>query len=277
MMINLIHSIYFRIINKIYRLKKKKSWSAIPSSESTTFFSNEMQLFEPHLIGTETIAKKSSSVETYSGVIRVLQGLEKETSVAFVIDYITNGMNRFGNSWIYSDINTVLYSISSLINIENYMEIGVRRGRSMSIVASQRNEVKMFGFDMWIKDYVGTENPGKQFVLNELKKVGHSGPVKFIDGDSKITVPKFFVENPNLYFDLITVDGDHSLNGAKTDLRNVRDRLKIGGILVFDDISSHEHPYLQKLWNREIKNKKNFYTCEFTNLGLGVAFAIRKY
>ena len=99
----------------------------------------------------------------------------------------------------------------------------------------------------------------------------------FIDGDSKKTIPNFFKNNPNLYFDVITVDGDHSLYGAKIDLRNVLDKLKIGGILVFDDISSHEHPYLNNVWENIIKKRKNFYSWEFSELGLGVAFAIRKY
>ena len=67
------------------------------------------------------------------------------------------------------------------------------------------------------------------------------------------------------------------MGGAKRDLNNVISRLKIGGILVFDDISSHEHSYLNKTWHKQIKNKKNFYTYEYTDLGLGIAIAIRKY
>ena len=68
----------------------------------------------------------------------------------------------------------------------------------------------------------------------------------------------FFKENPNLFFDLITIDGDHSLKGALRDIKNVLPRLKIGGAIIFDDISSHEHMYLKKLWTKEIKNKKIF-------------------
>ena len=54
-------------------------------------------------------------------------------------------------------------------------------------------------------------------------------------------------------------------------------KLKIGGILVFDDISSHEHSYLKNVWVKQVKNRKNFHTFEYGDLGLGVAIAIRKY
>ena len=64
---------------------------------------------------------------------------------------------------------------------------------------------------------------------------------------------------------------------SRDDFTNVIKRLKIGGILVFDDISSHEHPYLNGVWEKVIKSRKNFYTWEFRDVGLGVAFAIRKY
>ena len=81
-------------------------------------------------------------------------------------------------------------------------------------------------------------NPGPNFVKNELDKFDFQGRVNFINGDSKKTVPNFFKENPNLFFDLITIDGDHSLKGALRDIKNVLPRLKIGGAIIFDDISS---------------------------------------
>jgi hypothetical protein len=87
----------------------------------------------------------------------------------------------------------------------------------------------------------------------------------------------FFKENNDLFFDVITVDGDHSIGGATIDLNNVIPKLKIGGILVFDDISSQEHSYLSDVWNKQIKRRKDFYTFEYSDLGLGVAIAIKKY
>jgi predicted O-methyltransferase YrrM len=244
---------------------------------SAVYFDKKFQLFDPHLLGTQKIAEESTSYETIKNVLSILEILEPEPCINFVRGYISKGLRIHGENWKYADINTVLFSIGKNFEIENYLEIGVRRGRSMCMIASQSKKLKIYGFDMWIPGYVGVDNPGKEFVLNELQKVGHEGKVNFYDGNSRKTIPNFFQENPDLFFDVITVDGDHSLIGAKKDLKNVKNHLKIGGMLIFDDISSHEHPHLKKLWKKEIESKDNFYTWNFDDLGLGIAVAIRKY
>jgi len=53
-------------------------------------------------------------------------------------------------------------------------------------------------------------------------------------------------------FDLITVDGDHSEEGAFDDLLNVIPHLNVGGILVFDDIAHPTHPYLLGVWKKTL-------------------------
>ncbi len=276
-MINYLHSILVRLNNKIKKIRKKKSWSQIPHLSDAVYFDNNFQLFDPHLVGTKTLANESTSYTTITSVLEVLNRLEPEPCIDFVKKYISTGINNFGDKWIYADINTVLYAVSKNLKIQNYLEIGVRRGRSMGIVCSQSKNVDVYAFDMWIENYTGVDNPGPDFVKSEMLKVGHSGNLTFINGDSKKTVPDFFRKNPNIFFDIITVDGDHSLKGAKIDLRNVIKKLKVGGVLVFDDIASHEHPYLHDVWKTEIKSKESFYTWEHTDNGLGVAFAIRKY
>ena len=58
------------------------------------------------------------------------------------------------------------------MKVENYMEIGVRRGRSLCMLASQQKEANLYGFDMWIEDYHDSPNPGPDFVKKELEKEG---------------------------------------------------------------------------------------------------------
>ena len=273
-----IHSLYYRLIIKIKKLKKKKAWSSTPHQDDTTYFSENFMLYEPHLAGSSTFKYLLTSSDTASEVLKILESLTPgEPSLEYVINFYKKGLSKFGENWIYADINTAIYTFSRLLEIENYLEIGVRRGRSMSVFASQSKSANIYGFDMWIPDYAGSENPGETLVREELNKFGYQGKLTLIDGDSKKTIPKFFRQNQDLYFDLITVDGDHSIGGAKQDIINVIERLKIGGVLVFDDISSQEHPYLNKLWNKLIKKSDRFYSYEYSDLGLGVAFAIRKY
>ena len=93
------------------------------------------------------------------------------------MDFINKGVEKFGENWLYADINTALVAIGKNINVENYMEIGVRRGRSMAMLASQSPNANFYGFDMWIEDYCGSENPGPEFVKSELEKVGYKGKI----------------------------------------------------------------------------------------------------
>jgi predicted O-methyltransferase YrrM len=133
-----------------------------------------------------------------------------------------------------------------------YLEVGVRRGFSMAMVAARSPEAEIYGFDLWAPDYAGSPNPGARFVQSELRKVGYEKTVRFISGDSHQTLPAFFrgtrtgaldwlklSSGPALRprsFELITIDGDHSLLGAYQDLLDTMPHCALGGAVVFDDI-----------------------------------------
>jgi len=146
----------------------------------------------------------------------------------------------------------------------------------LGIVAAAFPPVHLVGFDLWMSNYAGMENPGPDFVRSEIERLGHTGELTLISGDSKETVPRFLRENPDFFFDLITVDGDHSAKGAATDLQNVLPRLKIGGVIVLDDIVHPQHSYLAKVWTRYVGDVGSFDSCMYSALGYGIAFAIRK-
>ena len=133
-----------------------------------------------------------------------------------------------------------------------YLEVGVRRGFSMAMVAGRSPEVEVYGFDLWSPDYAGSPNPGPRFVQSEMRKIGYEKKVHFINGDSHRTLPAFFhaaragalsrlksrcgFKIRPRSFELITIDGDHSLLGAYQDLLDTMPHCAIGGAVVFDDI-----------------------------------------
>jgi hypothetical protein len=94
-----------------------------------------------------------------------------------------------------------------------------------------------------------------------------------LSGDSRVTVPAFLAERRELFFDIVNVDGDHSVPGAARDMANVLPRLKIGGIVVFDDLVSA--PSLMRVWRRLVKDDARFRSWEYTDAGAGVGVAIR--
>jgi predicted O-methyltransferase YrrM len=118
-------------------------------------------------------------------------------------------------------------------------------------------------------------NPGPDLVKSELARNGHKGTLVFANGDSHVILPQLFAQRPQLRFDLITVDGDHSAEGAYRDLCDVAPQLQPGGVLVFDDISHPAHPYLIAVWRKFIAEHPYLSSHEYSQQGYGVAFAIR--
>lgn len=242
---------------------------ARPSADASADF------YSPVLIGAETLLRAASGASTVRAALSVIERLEPDDYTRYLRDYYGEGLSRFGESWHYADICTVLSAAARLLAPTTYLEIGVRRGRSMAMVAEASPDARMVGFDMWVEGYAGMPNPGADFVRSEIARVGHRGPIDLISGDSHVTVPRFLADNPDLTFDIVTVDGDHSHDGALADLRTVIPRLSLGGVLVFDDIVHPLHPYLLDVWRTAIAEDGGLAGGEYVELGYGVAFAVR--
>lgn len=228
------------------------------------------------LLNPSTLAALCSQPENWDQIFSFHHLLASDEYTQYVDAFYRESRQRFGNAWRYFDIINVLHGAAKTLQPRNYLEIGVRRGRSVCAVARACPGVNIAAFDIWAPNYAGMENPGPDFVRSELRKHGHTGTITFMDGDSHQTVPDFFRRNPAQTFDLITVDGDHSEAGAIDDLRNVIPHLAVGGVLVFDDISHPGLPHLRAVWERTRQEFPFLSTFEFGETGYGVAFGIRR-
>ena len=190
-------------------------------------------------------------------------------------DFYRKGLDICGDDWGFMDLVTVLYAVAEMGQPQNYLEIGVRRGRSTCAIAAASPATDIYAFDMWQQEYAGNENPGPALVRAELAKFGYRGRIAFVDGDSHATVPEFFRANPDLSFDCINVDGDHSLDGAWDDLRNVVPHLRVGGVIVFDDTFNPYCPGLDKVWDDLLRADTGIAGFSYAGLGTGVSFGIR--
>lgn len=259
------------------RVRPVRRRPGAPALGRLTHVEEGNQWYHPLLAGPSTFLTDVSGSKPVRGALEILDRLSPDRYLEFLLRYCRRGLEEFGESWVYADINTVLYGLSERLGVQSYLEIGVRRGRSMAMVAAQRPECHLTGFDLWVEDYAGMPNPGPAFVRSELQRVGHAGPVELIAGDSRVTVPHYFARNPDRFFDLVTVDGDHSAAGARTDILNVVPRLKCGGVLVFDDIANPAHPELSEVWVQLVARNDRFASYAFAELGFGIAFAIKRY
>jgi predicted O-methyltransferase YrrM len=248
----------------------------LPTNEYTVFTQSDLGMwYPPVMLNPMSLASLATSTGCLRQAMRIISRLEPDDYLRYLVAYYQAGLARFGDAWRYADIVTVLLASAQLTQPRRYLEIGVRRGRSMAMVAATCPSCELVGFDLWTPDYAGMPNPGPDFVRVEMQKAGHTGLLDLIGGDSHTTVPHYLQMHPNQFFDLITVDGDHSALGAEQDLRAVLPRLTVGGVIVFDDISHPMHLYLADVWQRVVVSDKRFAPWQFTEIGYGVAFAVR--
>jgi predicted O-methyltransferase YrrM len=232
--------------------------------------------YQPVLLDPGTVAAFARSRKCRRFVSRMFARLTPDAYSRYISEFRREGEAKFGAEWCYLDIVDVVAAAALLVQPASYLEIGVRRGRSMATAAAAAPGARLFGFDMWMKDYAGMENPGPDFVRGELSKAGHKGAVEFIDGNSHETLPAFFTARPDERLSIIVVDGDHSDEGAAQDLRDVLPRLEVGGVIIMDDISHPAHPNLGAVWRRALEESKiDVRAHEYGDLGYGVAFGVR--
>ena len=233
-------------------------------------------LRSPVMISPLTILDRATSPTVLRRVVATAKKLSPDPFSDGMVDAYERGQMSFDESWQYADILGVLYATAEMGQPRSYLEIGTRRGRSVCMVAAASPSTNVVCADLWQTDYASNENPGPEFVQSELSRVGHTGSVEFISGDSHVTIPKYFLNNPRAEFDLVTVDGDHSVEGAMDDLQNVVAHLAIGGVLVFDDIDNPYCPGLLQVWNKFLACQPGLVgTIRPNPLGFGVALAIR--
>ncbi len=242
----------------------------------SVFESSGIAWLEPVQIAGTTIASMATNPSVVSKVLEILDCLTEDDYSLYLRQYYRVGLEKFANHWNYADLLTFLYASAKLIEPRNYLEIGVRRGRSLAVIAATCPSCQLYGFDMWMADYAGMPNPGPDFVADELRRIGFQGHLDLVSGDSHQTVPAFLSEHPDLTFDLINIDGDHSEDGARADLETVLPRLRVGGAIVLDDIVHPQHPYLEDVWDGLIGNDPSFSSTKYRELGYGVAVAIRR-
>jgi len=248
---------------------------APPALASNTLLVPGNQWYAPAVAGASTFAAAAVEPATIRRALAVLERLTPDAYAEYVAAFYRAGLERHGQRWRYADINTALLALAIGLQPKSYLEIGVRRGRSLAMVASVCPGCDIVGCDMFIKGYSGMENPGAELVRSELRRMAFVGNLELVIGDSHKVLPAFFRAHPDRYFDLITVDGDHSEAGARADLETVVSRLKVGGALVFDDVSNPAHPELATVWNEFLARHSKFSAFTFTEIGYGVGLAIR--
>lgn len=257
------------------RLTRPSKQERVPQLAANTYEEIGNQWYGPTLGGASTLSQYIVGGAVVREALAVLDTLSPDSYQQYLSRFYLAGLERFGDRWRYADINTALIGIAQVTPPEAYLEVGVRRGRSLAMIASRAPRCHILACDLFMDGYAGMPNPGPDFVRAELTRTGFSGRLDFLVGDSHRMLPDYFRRHPDSFFDLVTVDGDHSEDGARADLVTVMPRVKVGGALVFDDVSHPQHPELLRVWEETVGSRSDFSTFTFGEVGFGVGVAVR--
>ncbi|MEJ2704217.1 MAG: glycosyltransferase family 9 protein, partial [Sedimentisphaerales bacterium] len=158
--------------------------------------------------------------------------------------------NIESNSFFWN-IHVALAFLADRLQPKSYLEIGVRTGCSLVSVLNNSEVREVVGIDTWEGSYAGIPNT-REYAVRQVNNYQSQTNKKFridlIKGDSHEKLKELIRSGKK--FDLTTVDGGHTENGAWEDLEDAARLLADTGAIVFDDIIHPSHPYLRKLVDR---------------------------
>lgn len=230
--------------------------------------------FDPFLPPTiQTFAEAATSEAAARGALEAIGKLTSSDFHDVQRYYMEWGHDRYAPYWRLANLITAVWAAGTLLHPRTYLEIGVQRGRSAAVLASVAPECDIYGFDLWIEGYAGTDNPGPDFVRGELARVQHRGKLELVSGNSRDTLPAYLASHHDLFFDIVTIDGDKSIPGIASDFAQSLPRLKVGGIVIFDDIPAK--PVLRRVWDAMVTRDARYAPWEYQSGDHGVAAAVR--
>jgi hypothetical protein len=117
----------------------------------------------------------------------------------------------------------------------NICEIGFNTGFTSLLILLSRKNIKstnLLIFDIGEHNYV---KPCLEYIKNNFEN--NETKINYIEGNSIITLPEYIKTNPSSIgnFDLIHIDGGHSVECIINDMRNADKLIKNNGIIIIDD------------------------------------------
>ena len=171
----------------------------------------------------------------------------------------------------------LLNILANTIDINNYMEIGVHNGGSMTMLLSSNNKnINIYGIDLFEDMYDETKHLNKEKFTtyqyfkrdnlsmtktrNNLDKVkkhyNNNSNINLLQGNSYFdeTETNFKEELNSNELDLLFIDGDHTLDGVKNDYVRYSKYVKKGGYIIFDD---YHHPIIKEYCDKLLKENSS--------------------
>ena len=134
-----------------------------------------------------------------------------------------------GNTGRYPKYQEFMFNLLQATGISkiHILEIGFNAGHSACCFLNAMPDATMMTFDIC----------HHKTVAEGFKVLSDHFDIDLVAGDSTKTIPTFIKENPNVMFDFAFIDGGHKGNIPLLDIQNVAPIVKVGGIMVIDDMN----------------------------------------
>jgi hypothetical protein len=156
--------------------------------------------------------------------------------------------------------------------IKNYLALGVGNGGSFAMECFFMQESLENAIEIDNLEYGQLINQSEEEIKSFIEIVRPSLKKDCNIQFYKSSTDDYFSQlKPNVRFDAIFIDADHSYEGALKDYKNALYHIAHGGLIIFHDINSVACPGIVKLW-KEVKEKihscKEFIFSEICGIGV---------
>tara|TARA_E500000178_G_scaffold312362_1_gene328976 strand:- start:1196 stop:1885 length:690 start_codon:yes stop_codon:yes gene_type:complete len=170
----------------------------------------------------------------------------------------------------------LLKIICDIEKIENYLEIGVHNGGSMSLLLTNNNSKNLIGLDLFehmydinkhlnfekfkTYQYFRRDNLAIDKTIKNLNCIKllykNNSVISLIQGNTYFDkTEEDFKKVCNYSLDLLFIDGDHTLDGVKNDFERYSKYVKKNGFIVFDD---YHHEIIKNYCDKLFNNNNNY-------------------
>ena len=164
-------------------------------------------------------------------------------TIARIIKYYFFGYKRY--------LNIFLLIIKN--KPKKIIEIGVYRGtRSLEMIDCAKifnADICYFGFDLFDdfeNSILNKEASKKPLSIKEIKrKLGKHNNINLIKGRTDVTL-KSFLKHNKMSFDLIFIDGGHSIQTIANDWKYSERLIALNGVIVLDDYYLNNNKIIKK-------------------------------
>ena len=178
---------------------------------------------------------------------------------------LTDGMSQ----------HEILARVARKMPVKSFLEVGVRDGATLwTVVEADYESLRLVACaDNWLDAHGGTNRGSHDHIdrlLNAVLFYYRGGEALWLDGDSAEQLPELSRQRPDLRFDLVHIDGDHSEGHALVDMKNGWNLT--GRILVAHDTN---YSAVKNAWEEFVVGAEGLAYCQRYLTGRGTGVAVR--